>query len=73
MSAFQNGMTLAYSLKNGCTIDQNLRSCVFDQKGKLTIDLVAECICAVLSSVNTKIYVKLSGTIWCKLRFMERK
>ena len=31
VSAFQNGMTLAYSLKNGCTIDQNLRSCVFGQ------------------------------------------
>ena len=31
VSAFQNGMTLAYSLKNGNTIDQNLRSCVFGQ------------------------------------------
>ena len=31
VSAFQNGMTLAYLLKNGCTIDQNLRSCVFGQ------------------------------------------
>ena len=30
-SAFQNGMTLAYLLKNGCTIVQNLRSCVFGQ------------------------------------------
>ena len=31
VSAFQNGMTLAYLLKNGCTIVQNLRSCVFGQ------------------------------------------
>ena len=31
VSAFQNGMTLAYLLKNGCTIDQNLRNCVFGQ------------------------------------------
>ena len=31
VSAFQNGMTLAYLLKNGRTIDQNLRSCVFCQ------------------------------------------
>ena len=31
VSAFQNGMTLAYLLKNGRTIVQNLRSCVFGQ------------------------------------------
>ena len=31
VSAFQNGMTLAYLLKNGCKIVQNLRSCVFGQ------------------------------------------
>ena len=31
VSAFQNGMTVAYLLKNGRTIDQNLRSCVFCQ------------------------------------------
>ena len=31
VSAFQNGMTLAYSLKNGLTIDQNLGRCVLGQ------------------------------------------
>ena len=29
VSAFQNGMTLAYSLKNGRTMDKNLRSDIF--------------------------------------------
>ena len=31
VSAFRNGMTLAYSSKNGHTIDQNLRSDFFGQ------------------------------------------
>ena len=31
VSAFHNGMTLAYSLKNGLTIDQNLGRCVLGQ------------------------------------------